>query len=86
VWRGSEPHSGVAWADETSYRLAGLPGGDYYWSVAVIRVTGTGTDGAPAWEAVSLESEARSFSYTAPGGTEPTSPPPTKPPEPTPKP
>jgi hypothetical protein len=79
VWRDGAPHLGVAWVDDTSYRLGGLSGGVYNWSVAVIRETGTGSDGAPTWEAVSHESDERSFSYSPPSGpTVPTSVLPTK--------
>ena len=65
VWRGNEPHYGVGWSKTTEYlydpRSKG--GGDFFWSVAVIR----GRDGK--WIAdLSPEATSRAFVSTVGGG------------------
>ena len=64
AWREGQPAYGIAWAKETFCAVRGLAPGKYYWSILVLRHTGTQPDGAKEWEPVSPESEVWWFTYS----------------------
>jgi len=83
VWQEGQARHGIAWTKESWHEAGGLGGGKYYWSVAVIRYTGTKPDGTKKWEAVSEESEVRWVNYSPPAPSQPTKTKPLPTPEPT---
>jgi len=68
VWPESGKPQGIAWTESTTFGPWRPEGsGKYYWSILVLRQTGTRADGTKEWEAVSPESEVRWFSYAGAG-------------------
>jgi hypothetical protein len=64
IWREGEGHYGVGWSESTSYEYdpASKGGGNFFWSVAVIR----GENGQ--WQGdLSDEATPRSFTSTTGG-------------------
>jgi eight-cysteine-cluster-containing protein len=70
VWKEGAPHRGIAWTEQPWHEVRGLGEGKYYWSIVVVRHTGTRPDGTKEWEAVSHESEVRWFAYSPPSASD----------------